>query len=86
MNPESDKFTESEEKEPFQGIDFFPERRGDKIERSWFRMVFFGENRDNLQRVRCERHIHNVISESMLLSSKDKICYFYFSLLCIFFI
>lgn len=81
MNPDSDKLEESEEKEPLQGIDFFPERRGDKIERSWFRMLFFGENRDNLQRVRCERHIHNVISESMVILWKDKIYYFDFSLL-----
>lgn len=55
----------SDDKEPLQGIDFFPERRGDKIERSWFRMLFFGENRDNLQRVKCERHINNIVGESM---------------------
>ena len=68
MTPESDESENSEDKKSFQGIDFFPERRGDQMEKSWFRKLFFGENRDNLQRVRCERNIHNVVSESMLHS------------------
>ncbi|GFU13204.1 mitochondrial inner membrane protease ATP23, partial [Nephila pilipes] len=49
------------------GINFFPERRGDKISRGWFRVLFFGEGRDNLQKLKCERQVHNVVSESPLI-------------------
>lgn len=53
-----------ENSEPLQGLDFFPERRGGKIERSWYRKLLLGENRDDLQRVKCERQIHNLVIES----------------------
>lgn len=56
-----------EESESFPGLDFFPERRGGKIDRNWYRRFLFGENRDHLQRVRCERHIHNLVGESPLI-------------------
>ncbi|KFM57740.1 Mitochondrial inner membrane protease ATP23-like protein, partial [Stegodyphus mimosarum] len=55
------------EKSELEGIEFFPERRGDKISRSWFRSLFYGETRDNLQKIKCERNIHNVMGESPLI-------------------
>ncbi|KAF8792632.1 mitochondrial inner membrane protease ATP23 homolog [Argiope bruennichi] len=65
-NPEQENINAETLGDP-AGIDFFPERRGDKISRSWFRVLFLGEGRDNLQKVKCERQIHNVVSESPLI-------------------
>ncbi|GIY25798.1 mitochondrial inner membrane protease ATP23 homolog [Caerostris extrusa] len=70
MSEESNENTEKKYTETLgdpTGIEFFPERRGDKIARGWFRTLFVGEGRDNLQKLKCERQVHNVISESPLI-------------------
>lgn len=63
------EFSNAEKPDP-EGIDFFPERRGDKISRSWFRILLFGEGRDNLEKVRCERNVHNCVAESKFEKKK----------------
>ncbi|GFY60028.1 mitochondrial inner membrane protease ATP23 homolog [Trichonephila inaurata madagascariensis] len=63
---DKEQFSSENLKDP-AGIDFFPERRGDKISRGWFRVLFFGERHDNLQKLKCERQIHNIVSESPLI-------------------
>lgn len=59
--------SERKKEEEIPGLDFFPERRGDSIQRNFFRKYIIGENKDNLQRIKCERRVHEMIEKSPIL-------------------
>lgn len=48
------------------GSDLYPERRGSKHKRSWFRMMLGVEGRESTDKIRCETNVYKCIKNSML--------------------
>lgn len=46
------------------GFDMYPERRGGKIQRSWYKKFFGAEGRESLDNVRCETNVYHCIKNS----------------------
>lgn len=46
------------------GADMYPERRGKKLERNWFKMMLGLEGRESADRNRCETNVYNCIQSS----------------------
>ncbi|PNF29717.1 Mitochondrial inner membrane protease ATP23-like protein [Cryptotermes secundus] len=49
------------------GYDLYPERRGEKYKPSWTKMIFHGEGRENLDKLRCEENVYNCVKNSPLV-------------------
>jgi hypothetical protein len=49
----------------------YPERGGDKYKPSWFKILFRGEGREGLDKLKCERNVWTVIRKSEFLSEKN---------------
>lgn len=49
------------------GFRFYPERRGGKLQQSWFQVAVLGEGRDSIDNVRCERNVYKCVKNSPLV-------------------
>lgn len=47
------------------GSDMYPERRGAKHKRSWFKMLFGLDGRESIDKTRCENNVYSCIKNSM---------------------
>lgn len=52
------------EKPETYGYDLYPERRGEKVKRSWLRTVVGLEGREQMQKIRCEKNVYETIRNS----------------------
>jgi len=52
------------------GSDMYPERRGAKLERSWFKTLIGAQGRESIDKNRCEDNVYRCIQNS-------KISYFF---------
>lgn len=63
------KKTEREKKETLDpidwGYDLYPERRGEKYQPSWTKVLFRGEGKENFDKLRCEENVYNCVKNSM---------------------
>jgi inner membrane protease ATP23 len=46
------------------GYDLYPERRGEKYKPSWTKVIFRGEGKENLDKLRCEENVYNCVKNS----------------------
>jgi inner membrane protease ATP23 len=46
------------------GYDLYPERRGEKYKPSWTKVIFRGEGRENIDKLRCEKNVYNCVKNS----------------------
>jgi len=44
----------------------YPERQGEPYKSGWFDVVFKGEGRENMDRLKCEMNVWKVVKKSML--------------------
>jgi hypothetical protein len=58
----------------------YPERGGDKYKPSWFKILFRGEGREGLDKLKCERNVWTVIRKSEFLS--EGLCFWKFRKRC----
>nr|CAD7399504.1 unnamed protein product [Timema poppensis] len=49
------------------GYDLYPERRGENYKPSWSKKIFFGEGRENIDKLKCERNVYACIQKSPLV-------------------
>jgi len=47
------------------GYDLYPERRGEKYQPSWTKVLFRGEGKENFDKLRCEENVYNCVKNSM---------------------
>ncbi|XP_064473963.1 mitochondrial inner membrane protease ATP23 homolog [Ornithodoros turicata] len=50
-----------------EGFKYYPERRGGKMDPGWLPKAFFGEGRDSIDNVRCEKNVYNCVKKSPLV-------------------
>lgn len=46
------------------GSDMYPERRGAKLKRSWFKMIIGAQGRESIDKNRCEDNVYRCIKKS----------------------
>lgn len=46
------------------GSDMYPERRGAKIERSWFKMLIGSQGRESIDKNKCEDNVYRCVKNS----------------------
>jgi len=55
------------------GSDMYPERRGAKLKRSWFKMLIGAQGRESIDKNKCEDNVYRCIKNSKtFLISKEK--------------
>lgn len=50
-----------------QGYDLYPERRGEKSERNWAKVLIGMEGKENITKLKCERNVYSCIKNSPLI-------------------
>lgn len=51
----------------FQGYDLYPERRGDKQERSWTNVLMGKEGTESIDKFKCEQNVYKCVKNSPLV-------------------
>ncbi|EZA53866.1 mitochondrial inner membrane protease ATP23 homolog isoform X2 [Ooceraea biroi] len=51
----------------FWGPDLYPERRGAKVERSWFNLLIGASGRESVDKARCEANVYKCIKNSPIV-------------------
>lgn len=46
------------------GSDMYPERRGGKYKRSWFKMLFGAQGRESIDKNKCEDNVYRCVKNS----------------------
>lgn len=68
INPEGADNIKLNFKEPTQwGYDLYPERRGDKYKPSWRNVLFGGEGKEDLDKIKCERNVFKCVKNSPMV-------------------
>jgi inner membrane protease ATP23 len=49
------------------GYELYPERRGDKLERNWAKLLVGMEGKENITKLKCERNVYNCVKNSPLI-------------------
>ncbi|XP_071453384.1 mitochondrial inner membrane protease ATP23 homolog [Hetaerina americana] len=62
-----DNPVKSEVQEKQWGYDLYPERRGQKYQPSWLRVMFLGEGRENIDKIKCERRAYSCVQNSPIV-------------------
>jgi len=55
--------------EDWKSRKLYPERGGEKYKASWMKVLFGGEGREGLDKLKCERNVYKVIKQSKWKSS-----------------
>jgi len=64
--PEKTEREKNEKLDPIDwGYDLYPERRGEKYQPSWTKVLFRGEGKENFDKLRCEENVYNCVKNSM---------------------
>lgn len=67
-NSQPDDSSKKEAKpEQSYGFESYPERRGGKKPENWLRIALFGEGRENLDNIRCEKNVVDCVKDSPLV-------------------
>jgi len=48
------------------GYDMYPERRGEKQERSWFKLLIGAAGRESIDKNRCEENVYKCVKDSTI--------------------
>ena len=54
----SESSASSKNDNEFEYKDLYPERRGDKYQRSWIRTFFLLEGKEEMKKMKCERNVY----------------------------
>lgn len=69
---ETQQYTEdrphiTNEQEKKWGYDLYPERRGEKYKPSWRNVLFGGEGKEDIEKMKCERNVYSCVKNSPMV-------------------